>query len=248
MNTADVVEALKKIKYAENERSAGLVTRSRIFGWRPRVAMRADFCSPASLARDFPQEHALVAGLANKIEDIYRATDPSVYEKHLSLMNAKIKDSFRVNGSVFTSGIINKNNPLRYHFDSGNFRKVFSCMPVFKSGVKGGYLAIPEYGLAVELKHNSIFLFDGQSIMHGVTPIEYESAASFRFSVVYYSLRNIWNCLEIDDELARARNVYQERARNRAAMKPEYVAKLKKAHEQQLGRKAKYEGTSRNPV
>lgn len=246
-DTAEVVEGLKRIKYAENERSAGLVSRSRIFGWRPRVAMRADFCSPASLARDFPQEHAAVAALALKIEELYKATAPDVHEKHKMVTDSRIKDGFRVNGSVFTSGIINKNNPLKYHFDSGNFQNVFSCMPVFKSGIKGGHLALPEYGLGIELKHNSILMFDGQKIMHGVTPIKYESELSFRFSVVFYSLRNIWNCLEIDDELARARMTYEKRAKNRAFRPPEYVAQLEKAHKQQVGRKEKYEGTSSNP-
>lgn len=245
-DTTEVVEALKRIKYAETARSAGLMTKSRIFGWRPRVAMRADFCSPASLIRDFPEEHKLVANLAVRIEGLYKVTAPERFERHKEITDTKVKDSFRVAGSVFTSGIINKNNPLRYHFDSGNFTEVFSCMPVFKSGIKGGHLAIPEYGIGLELKHNSILMFDGQNIMHGVTPIKYASELSFRFSVVYYSLKNIWNCMEIDDELARAKSVYEKRARNRSAMTPEYRATLEKALAQQKGRKAKYENTDSN--
>ncbi len=100
-------------------------------------------------------------------------------------------------------------------------------MPVFKSGIKGGHLALPEYGLGVELKDNSIFMFDGQSIMHGVTPIKYESPLSYRFSVVYYSLKRIWQCLEIDAELARIRQKKTKREKERVNMPEEKLASLK---------------------
>lgn len=241
-DTHEIVIALKRIKYQETERSNGLITRSRIFGFRPRLTQRADFCSSASLAKDFPQEHAIVCNLALKIEELYKVTAPDKHAFHKATTDEKIRNTFKVAGSIFTSGIINKNNPLRYHFDTGNFQKVFSCMPVFKSGVRGGHLALPEYGLAIELKNNSIFMFDGQNIMHGVTPIKYESPLSYRFSVVYYSLKNIWQCLEIDDELARIRNRKMLRERNRAFMPPEHKAQLLKALAQQKGRKEKYEG------
>ncbi len=240
-NTKHVVDALKSIKYQETERSTGLITRSRIFGYRPRQTQRADFCSSASLAKDFPEEHALIAGLAQKIEELYKAKAPEKHAAHKAITDEKVRGSFKVSGSVFTSGIINKNNPLKYHFDAGNFKSVFSCMPVFKSGVTGGHLALPEYGLGIELKDNSIFMFDGQAIMHGVTPIKYESELSYRFSIVYYSLKQIWQCLEIDDELARIRQRKMERERNRAFMPPEHKAKLEKHLSDQRKRKAKFE-------
>lgn len=245
-DTTEVVNALKKIKYQTNERSAGLVTTSRIFGFRPRVTMRTDFCSSASLAKDHPQEHGVICGLAKKIEEEYGLHAPEMHKYHKDIVDTRIKDSFKVNGSVFTSGIINKNNKLNYHFDSGNIKDVFSCMPVFKAGIKGGHLALPEFDLGIELKNNSILMFDGQGIMHGVTPIRYESEMSYRYSVVFYSLKQIWNCLEVDEELARVRKKKMERERNRAKMTPEYQATLQTALKQQIGRKIKYEGTPFN--
>jgi len=241
-DTSDIVKALKKIKYPETERSNGLITRSRIFGFRPRITMRSDFCSSASLATDFPQEHQLICNLAQKIEELYGVTAPEQFKYHKGVTDEKIKKGFKVAGSVFTSGIINKNNPLNYHFDAGNFKSVFSCMPVFKSGIKGGYLALPEYGLGIELKNNSILMFDGQSIMHGVTPISFLNEVAYRFSIVYYSLKNIWQCLEIDDEIARIRNKKMERERLRANPTPEHTAKLNKHLADQIKRKEKYEG------
>lgn len=196
---ADLVEALKRIKYTESKRTDGLVTRSRVFGFKPRNTMRGDYCKGSSLAYDFPAEHKLVCDYAAKIEGLYQAAHPAGYDAHKKQTDT-VKPSYRLGKqSIFTSGIINKNNPLKYHFDTGNFKKVYSCMLVFKQDIKGGYLAMPEYGVGVQLKHNSIFMFDGQSIMHGVTPISYSHPNAFRYSVVYYSLQQLWKCLEIDE-------------------------------------------------
>lgn len=215
-NTDEVVDALKRIKYHEGQRSRGLVSRSRIFGYRPRLEMRADFCSTTSLAVEAPTEHALVAGLATKLEEHYKKYNQQGYAKHKAIADEKVKPAYRMEGtSVFTSGIINKNNPLKYHFDTGNFKDVYSCMIVFKGGIEGGYLAVPEYNIAFQLPNNSIFLFDGQGILHGVTPIRRLNEQSYRFSVVYYSLKRMWQCLTVDEELARIRKKKTERERIR---------------------------------
>lgn len=213
-DTSDIVSSIKSIKYHEGKRARGLVSRSRIFGYRPRLELRADFCSSSSLAIESPKEHAIICNFAKEIEKMYFNNHPEGYNKHKEETN-KIKKEWRIGEGIFTSGIINKNNPLKYHFDTGNFTKVYSCMPVFKSEIRGGHLALPEYGLGVELKNRSIFMFDGQSIMHGVTPIKYNKEDSYRFSVVYYSLKRIWACLEIDEELARIRNKKTSRERSR---------------------------------
>ncbi len=227
-DTNTLVNALKTIKYIEGKRARGLLSRSRIFGYRPRLEMRADFCSSTSLAAEFPKEHQLVCEFAEEIEKIYMSSHPEGYKSHKEITSEKVKEEWRIKNSVFTSGIINKNNPLKYHFDTGNFNNVYSCMPVFKSGIKGGHLALPEYGVGIELKDRSIFMFDGQGIMHGVTPIVYESPLSYRYSVVYYSLKRMWQCLEIDEELARIRNKKTVREKERVNMPADKLASLKK--------------------
>ena len=88
-------------------------------------------------------------------------------------------------------------------------------MVVFKHKVKGGHLSMPEYNVKFECADNTAMMFDGQEILHGVTPIKKESEHSRRYSIVYYSLQQIWNCLPLDEELARMRNKKYEVARNR---------------------------------
>lgn len=214
----DIMWALDNIRYDTNERSRGLKTRSRIFGYSPRITYRKDFCSSTSLAVESPRQHAVVCQYGVQIAGLYNQYTPETYAAHEALLKEKVLDEWAIKDTPFTSGIINKNNPLKYHFDSGNFKGVYSCMAVFKRDIRGGYLSMPQYGVAVSLPHNSVFMFEGQSVLHGVTPITKTSNSAMRYSIVYYSLRQIWNCLPMSKEVARIRNIKSERERNRVKM------------------------------
>ncbi len=68
--------------------------------------------------------------------------------------------------------------------------------------------------MALEIANDSVLLFDGQDILHGVTPFTV-SDDGYRYTVVYYSLQRMWDCLTITDELARIRNLKTQRERKR---------------------------------
>lgn len=211
-----IMHALENIRYEENTRSRGLKTRSRIFGYSPRVTYRKDFCSTTSLAIESPRQHAIVCQYGVQIADLYSEYTPETYKAHQDILSKKVLNEWAIKDTPFTSGIINKNNPLKYHFDNGNFKNVYSCMAVFKRDIRGGYLSLPEYGIGINLPHNSVFMFDGQSVLHGVTPITKLNDNAVRYSIVYYSLQQIWNCLPLTEEIARIRNRKTERERRRA--------------------------------
>jgi hypothetical protein len=213
---APIVEALQRVKYVNDFRTDGLPTNSRTFGFLPRNPLRRDFCTATSLAKENPADHALICDYAERVCDrYYELYNPELYQRHKAATQKHVVGEYRIKQSVFTSGIINYNNPLKYHFDSGNFADVWSNMLVFKHKTSGGYLSVPEYGIGFELKHNSLLMFDGQGLLHGVTPIRKHAPDGFRFSVVYYSLRQMWNCAPLDDELIRIRKVKTERERKR---------------------------------
>lgn len=201
----EVFGACSRTKFQTSHRTNGLKSTSRIFGYNPRNAIRKDFCSLTSYGVEQPVEHAKIIQGGAIAAKYYALNNPELYESHLSSTKEKVVDDFRLPEVPFTSGIINENNPLCYHFDSGNFKDVWSAMMVFKDGISGGYLSMPEYGVACEVAHNSIFYFDGQSILHGVTPIKRLNPNAKRFSIVYYSLRGMWNCQPLIEEIARAR-------------------------------------------
>lgn len=211
----EIIGALDRIEYDTSARTSGLKSTSKIFGYMPRIIMRYDYCRSADLSQKQPHEHAIVCKYGIQIAGLYHKFSPEVYERHEQLMKEKVLDEYSLIDTPFTSGIINKNNPLKYHFDSGNFKGVYSAMAVFKRDIEGGYLSIPEYDVGVELKNNTLFMFDGQQVLHGVTPIKRTSDNSMRYSIVYYSLQQIWNCMPLDEEIARIRDLKTARENKR---------------------------------
>lgn len=214
LDTTALVAALKRIKYQTSERTGGLISTSRVFGYQPRIALRRDFCTVTSLATEDAAAHGLVMDFGRRIAEEYQRFVPTVFDGHLAAV-AQVLPDYRVPGTPFTSGIINFNNPLKYHFDAGNFKNVYSNMVVFKQDIDGGFLSLPEYNVGLQLKHNSVLLFDGQKVMHGVTPIKRRSREAYRYSIVYYALKAMWKCQTIDDELIRIRKLKTQRERKR---------------------------------
>lgn len=214
-NLDELAFHLKSVEYALSTRSGGMPTISRVFGYQPRITMRRDFCNEASFNQDYPKAYEIVKNQADKAAILYHQHNPMLFEKH-SQMADKLKPEHRIPMTPFSSGIINKNNQLRYHYDSGNFKNVWSAMFVMRKDTEGGYLSLPNYGIGIELKNNSLMLFDGQSVLHGVTPINMLNKNSYRLSIVYYSLAGMWKCLTPQEELNRIRKVKTQRETKRA--------------------------------
>lgn len=215
-----VYQAVRRVRFETSARTRGLGSTSRVFGYLPRITIRRDFCTETSLAREQPSEHAAVVAGSAVVARHYREQHPQLYARHREVATARMLPEYRLEDEVFTSGIINENNPLKYHFDAGNVRGVWSGMLVFREAVAGGMLALPEFDIAVAVKHKSLFLFDGQGILHGVTPMRLLRPDARRYSLVYYSLEQVWNCEPLGAELARIRRKRTEREAKRAATPP----------------------------
>jgi hypothetical protein len=209
-------QSLHDIKYSKGTRTGGLQTTSRIFGWSPRNAIRNHPCRLVSLATEFPKEHATIELGARVAAKYYKQVNPDLAGMHQQMTDEKLNGDYVLADTMFTSGIVNENNPLNYHFDGGNYKGVYSAMFGFKQGISGGYLAVPEIGLGFEIGDRSLLLFDGQGLLHGVTPITKRSQNAKRYSIVYYSLQQMWNCEAIGVELDRLRNKRTEIERKRA--------------------------------
>jgi hypothetical protein len=208
---ARLAYAVKTTKYQTSDRVNGLKTTSRIFGFRPRTAIRNDYCSATSFASQQPEQHAIICEFGQKIAWQYQRRFPEEYQKQLETVQGKIRKEWIIPETPFTSGIVNKNNPLNYHYDAGNFDGVKSCMIVLKKGIQGGHLCVPAYDLRFDLKNGAVLMFDGQSILHGVSKITKADDFSYRYSIVYYSLKNMCNCGSPQEELARIRKMRLER-------------------------------------
>jgi hypothetical protein len=209
-------QACKTIKYTKSYRSNGLLTTSRVFGYEPRKTLRKDYCNITSISRDHPNQSKILLKGAQIVSDNYKQINPELHAVHRQMTETKLADDWKLKDAPFTSGIVNENNPLKYHFDAGNYKNVWSGMVVFKEGIQGGYLSLPEFRIGIGLRDKSILYFDGQGIMHGVTPIKRLHSNAKRYSIVYYSLQGMWNCLPINDEVLRIKRLRSEREERRS--------------------------------
>ena len=212
-----LLQALLSIKYNTNKRYDGLDSTSRVFGYAPRMPARNNFCSSTGLARESPQQHRIICNFALDLSKYYKKYCGLVFAEHSEITKEKILPEWTISGTPFSSGIVNKNNALSYHHDSGNFKNVYSNMVAFKSNTRGGHLSIPEYDIGLEISNNSILLFNGQKVLHGVTPFKLMSKAAYRFTVVYYTLLQMWKCEPLTQELARIKQGRTDLERKRLA-------------------------------
>ena len=207
--------ALEGIRYDKSTRTSGLVTTSRIFGYAPRNVIRNAPCRASSLAGDAPEHHDAIARAAAIAGKYYHKYNPELATLHQQLTDEKVLGNYKLGKTMFTSGIINDNNPLLYHFDAGNYKGVYSAMFGFKKGIEGGFLSVPEIDLGFKIGNKSLTLFDGQGLIHGVTPIKKTHPDAKRYTIVYYSLQQMWNCKTPGTELEilRERRTSLERRR-----------------------------------
>lgn len=206
LDTDRMIEALSKVKFSVNKRTNGLVTQSEIIGYRPRMVGLAGkkTCSKTAFGNKYKSIEDDLFAVAKAAEELYGEFAPERYQNHSELAT-NVRGEYLMPETHFTSGIINKNNPLKYHMDTGNFKDVFSIMLGLKKDIKGGYLHIPELKVNLKISNGSLSMFDGQRFVHGVTPMAGTSDKSYRFTVVFYSLVQMWNCLETSLEVANAK-------------------------------------------
>jgi len=165
MKLKEAVEELRdsimNIKYSKGRRAGGLKTFDKIFGYMSRIPHQNDYCSTPALARENPTSHKVVCDYGDKLGDLYKEMCPEMYDKHSKIVAENVKPDWILGRSPFTSGIINKNNQLNYHYDRGNFKEVFSNMIAFRNKIEGGRLSLPEYNLGLEIDDSTVTLFDG---------------------------------------------------------------------------------------
>lgn len=220
-DTEDLRTCCKKIKYNTATRIAnaekhGISTTSAIFGFRGRSPLRQDYCSVTQMASTSPKEHTIICNFASNLSEIYKEYFPDTYAYH-NQKSSEVLSEWRIPNSVFTSGIINKDNVLQYHHDSGNINGALSNMVAFKNGVAGGFLVLPEYNIKLQIEDNTLTIFDGAGIVHGVTPFKKFTDDAYRYTIVYYSLSRMWKCETIKDEVNRIRKVKKAREIKRLA-------------------------------
>lgn len=197
-----------QLDYAITERTNNLQTHSKVIGYTQRNGIRNNECSLAISSVETPKAHEIMMRLGKYVAKIYKQYLPMEYEDHIQKLKQKEKtilDEYIIPETPFTSGIVNKNTALTYHRDDGNIPNTMSCMLTLKNEVSGGYLVFPELEIAFECSNNSLLFMNGSKWIHGVSPFNLASKNGYRYTIVYYSLKGMWQCLPIDMELEHAR-------------------------------------------
>jgi len=212
----DAAEALRSAvlelkNWTVASRGSGLKTTAKVFGYQPRNPIRQrPFCHRGVLAKEQPVVHQTICDFSVVAEKLFREANPQAYDAQRQLMLKQVKPEWRMSGTMYTSGIANNNNALGYHRDRGNFPDYWSAMAVFRKNIEGGNLIVRDYGVKIKFSDSSIFFFNGQQWWHGVTPIKKLSLDAYRYTIVYYALKEMWKCMTIEDELAYAIKTRQE--------------------------------------
>lgn len=215
--TRQAVLGLKS--WAKGFRGSGIKTETIAIGNQPRVPARSkEACFCSALENKEPAAHHSVLRRAPEGQKLYEQHCPEVFNKHLTWVQENIRSEWTIPGSVFTSGVINKNCSMAYHRDRGNIKDGWSIMYVLKNHMSGANLNVIDFDAKLFLPDRSLLIFNGQNYMHGVTPMVKTKPDGYRYSIVFYTLAGMQQCLAPADELRRAQIMRTKREMRRAGL------------------------------
>jgi hypothetical protein len=196
-----------KINSTAARAGKGVVAKHIQIGFMPGNTLRGSFCSKTSSYSESLQVFGHYMALFGEAE--YKKYLPELYESHCKVMEKLKTQEVKISkDSLFTSAVINRSNNIQYHIDSGNTQPGTTLINYFVKGVKGGELIIPELDLAINIKNNIFIIMDGYRWIHGVAPIVQTEEDGKRYSVVYYSKKELFNCsVDADNEKIRANRI-----------------------------------------
>lgn len=208
-------------------RVSGLTITHRTFGYAPPAPMRRRYaCCRSSFNALYPKAMDVLTEVCKVAEHVFRTQAEDVYERTAqAVVNKQIPAAWRIAGTPWTSGIINRTAALPYHRDQANIARSWSAMLGCRKDVDGGLLHLADYDVYLPVRHGSISIFDGHSVVHGVTPITLVKQNGWRYTTVTYAKHAMRVCAPNPaDEPARAKRqttIYEdERATFETAAAP----------------------------
>jgi hypothetical protein len=187
-------------------RASGIRNESQVFGYVGRRALlKREGCRACSAADSAPDAHAVLVDAARELAAHFTILHPSQARADRALVESRVLPDWRMAGSWWTSGVLNRTSALGYHYDRNNFRGTWSAMICCRRGVRGGHLHLPGYDVVIPCADGDVVYFPGSLLMHGVTPFTRTTDDAYRFTAVYYSVSGMAHCGPADVELAAAR-------------------------------------------
>lgn len=193
-------------------RLSGISVVHRTFGFAPPVPLRRRHaCTRCRFDFEYPDVAELLGEMSNAMAQTFRAHAPDAYAFTQSEVDAVIPAAWRVAETPWTSGIINHTAALPYHRDSGNIARSWSAMLTCRRGVSGGALHLVDYDVWLACPNGAVAIFDGQSVLHGVSPLHRDRPDGYRFTLVTYARKGMKVCApDPADEPRRAQRAATE--------------------------------------
>jgi hypothetical protein len=164
-----------------------------------------------------PAAMAMLHDVFGIASELFGHLAPEVWAETMTATSS-ISENWKLPGTPWTSGIINDTAALPYHRDSNNIKGTWSAMLSLKHHIDGGYLHIADYDVYFAVPHGSLSMFDGQSLLHGVTPFRMQTPEAHRYTIVAYSRSAMKKCCaDPQDEARRAARAATEADDRKAA-------------------------------
>ena len=205
-------------------RLSGMAVTHRTFGYEPPQPMRRRYgCSRAQFNIEQPAAMEEIAKFCRVAEHVFRTQATEVHDRTARKVRDLIAPAWLIAGTPWTSGIINQTAALPYHRDRSNVPSSWSAMLGCRRHVEGGLLHLADYDVYLPVAHGSITIFDGQSVVHGVTPLVISHPGGWRYTVVTYAKTMMAQCCGDPSQEARRAALAATAAEDRRA-EPTYKA------------------------
>ena len=209
--TNDLMQTCLNTKASSSTRTNGTKTKSSVFGYMPRNALRYNYCrKTASTKTELRNWNKLVSFAKNKLMPIYLE---NFFVDNEKKMQDKILQDWKIDETIFTTININFNQLIKTHTDSFNTKGSLSNVLILKQNAQGGELYLPEYDAYVPQNHGDLTIFRGEEILHGVCKCDLSQG--FRASLVFYQLEQLQHCYPYLQELQTAQEWYEQSVKNR---------------------------------
>ena len=173
---------------------------------------RIPFGRPTTYTRDnydmFQKSFPFLQQLSKGFEELL----PHRYGKQIEACE-KLDSKFVIPKTPFTTVTVNKTFRTAYHRDFGDLHEGFSNLTVVSNNSKysGGYLILPEYKVAINIRPGDLLLINNHEGIHGNTPMVMESEDAERISFVCYFREKMLELGSWDYEQVREQYVIARR-------------------------------------
>lgn len=214
-------EALRFSKECISNTTYANPVNSGVAGFYDRYP-RIDWGRACAYNENNPELFAMSFPYLKKLDKMFSELLPERYAAQKAAAN-KLDPRFLIDDTVFTTLTVNRTFRTAAHLDAGDLEEGFSnlgvILPPEGKNFKGGYLVLPEYRVAINIRPGDLLLIANHTAIHGNTeilPAEDGCCPEciIRMSVVAYFRENMLNLGDWEYEQLRREFVDQRRLNN----------------------------------